>query len=84
MRTVEDRRKSNERIFGCARDMPTLRHKTGDEFDITRSEVARWLCSQPSVMQRVFDMAAHASGTDGLPFIEFDPETRTWSGINND
>ena len=71
-----------DRTFGCARRMPALRHKTGTTFDITESEVARWLCSQPSVMQRVFDMAAHASGADGLPFIEFDPETQTWKGTD--
>ena len=71
-----------ERTFGCAREMPALRHSTTDPFDVTKSEVAMWLCSQPSVLQRVFDMATTARDGDGMPFISYDPESKAWKGAS--
>lgn len=58
--------------------MPPLAHssKADAPFDIRESEAARWLCSQPSIMQYVFDKAS----TNGL--IEYDPVTGTWRGVD--
>jgi len=65
------------RAVDVARTMPPLRHSLpGHPFDIERSEVARWLCSQPGIMQYVFDAAKNA-GT-----IAYDPETGTWRGVD--
>lgn len=62
-----------------ARSMPPLLHRVpGEPFDITRSEVAQWLCSQPEIMQLVFDMVD--SSHTGCQQIAYDPETCTWQG----
>lgn len=62
----------------CARQMPALRHRTCEPFDITESEAAAWLCSQPDVMDAVFDKAKQKG------FIVFDPATRTWRGVDHE
>lgn len=56
--------------------MPPLPHRRrdGEPFDIERSEVADWLCGQPSVRQYVFDLA------NGYGLIEYDPDSGTWRG----
>lgn len=67
--------------FDCAKDMPPLLHSTpGQEFDIQKSEVAKWLCAQPSIMQYVFTKVSTSNG--GLGLIEYDRETNIWKGIN--
>ena len=58
--------------------MPPLRHKVGDEFDIMRSEVAAWLCEQPSIRQYAFDIA-HAAGV-----IVYDAGTGEWRGVGTE
>jgi len=66
--------------FAVAKRMPPLRHKVEDEpFDVRESEVARWLCSQPSIMQHVFDKAR--GGRGGVGAIEYDAESGTWRGV---
>lgn len=66
--------------FDCAKDMPPLRHSApGEPFDIEDSEVARWLCSQPSIMQYVFDKVSSCG--KGMRFIEYDPATGLWEGV---
>lgn len=66
--------------FDCAKRMPRLRHSIPNEpFDIRHSEIALWLCSQPSIMQYVFDMVAQPSR---LGLIEYDNATKTWQGID--
>ena len=60
----------------CARQMPPMKHIKSEPFDITQSEVAKWLVSQPDIMQKIFDMARRK----GL--IEYDSETNTWKGID--
>lgn len=63
------------RFAEAASSMPPLSHlKAGEPFSIERSEAARWLCSQPAIMQFVFDAAKER----GL--IEYDAETRAWRG----
>lgn len=59
----------------CAAEMPPLRHSQEDgEFDACKSEVCQWLCKQPEVMQKVFDMAKRR----GL--IYYDPVECRWVG----
>lgn len=62
-----------------AKQMPTLRHAIpGREFDITESEVAKWLCSQSEIMQHVFDTVSQPAY--GHKSIVYDPESGTWHG----
>lgn len=69
--------KLSAKFTKSATKMPTLRNSMpGESFDICRSEAARWLCSQPGIMQYVFDKAK----SNGL--IEYDDITKTWQGID--
>lgn len=65
--------------FRVATAMPSLQHSIkGEPFSIVRSQVARWLCSRPEIMQAVFDICRE----NGL--IRYDPESRTWSGAGEE
>ena len=56
--------------------MPPLFHTLpGEEFDIQRSEVVRWLLRQPEIQRWIFDIVR------GRRLIQFDPENGTWSGV---
>lgn len=70
---------SNQRSkkLDVAKRMPPLFHKLpGEEFDITKSEAARWLCTQPEIMQWVFDQMNHSEN------IIYDPDTGKWKGVD--
>lgn len=54
--------------------MPPLKHKHGETFDWSSSEVCNWLMAQPRVRQYVFDKCNQR----GL--IVYNPDTGTWSG----
>lgn len=67
----------NYDFLNAAKYMPILRHKKINmQFDIRKSEAAKWICSQPEVLQKNFDMARRK----GL--IEYDSETNTWKGVD--
>ena len=67
--------KKYSKNWDAAAQMPELRHASpGGEFDIRKSEAARWLVSRPEIMQAVFD---HVKDR-GL--IVYDPEAGTWEG----
>ena len=56
--------------------MPPLFHSLpGEEFDLSRSEVIRWLLHQPEIQRWIFDIVR------GRRLIEFDAETGTWAGV---
>ncbi len=71
-------KKLNYDFLDCAKDMPPLAHSTSKPFDITKSEVAKWLVSQPEVMQKIFNMASNRA------VIKFNSETQMWQGVNYD
>ncbi len=71
-------RKLNYGFMDCARKMPPLRHNATQTFDITKSEVAKWLVSQPGIMQKVFDMAANHK------VIRFNADMQCWEGADYD
>ena len=59
------------------KQMPPLPHSyPGVEFDITESEAAAWIASQPEVRQKMFDMARYHG------VIQYDPDTGTWKGVD--
>ena len=71
--------KKRRRSLDAVRTMPSLRHSIpGEAFDIRKSEVASWLCSQPEVMQYVFDQANYTGS------IVYDVETGTWAGADHE
>ena len=61
-------------FLNCAKKMPKLRHKTSEQFDIRKSDVAVWLMQQPEIMQKVFDMASRKG------VIVYDHLDGTWKG----
>lgn len=69
-------RNLNYDFLECAKNMPPLRHSGEGNFDVNKSEAAKWIASQPEVMQKIFDMAARKK------FILYDPLTQTWKGAD--
>lgn len=60
-----------------AKQMPPLHHAMpGDGFDITKSEVVKWLMSQPEIMQLIFNAVR------GQKRIVYDKATGTWRGVD--
>lgn len=71
--------KMNYDFLKCARRMPPLLHqKKGEKFNISESEAAKWIASQPEVLQKVFDMARYKG------VIQYDPESGMWRGADCD
>ena len=65
----------SEKLY-IAKQMPELRHTIpGEKFDVTKSEVVKWLITQPDILQYLFD---HIKNTD----IAYVPERGTWIGVN--
>ncbi|KLU66325.1 hypothetical protein DEAC_c17240 [Desulfosporosinus acididurans] len=63
----------------CAKQMPELKHRVGDgEFDITKSEVCKWLMSQPDIIDYIFDKIRGNKYRE--PLIVYDPERGTYRG----
>jgi hypothetical protein len=58
------------------RQMPSLKHKNCEPFDIEQSEVLRWLLAQREVKESIFNWAKDAG------VIVYDPETGTWKGCD--
>lgn len=66
-----------KRLALAAKNMPPLYHSLpGREFDIHKSEVIKWLISQQSILQYIFDKAKDGG------FIIYNPETKKWQGKN--
>lgn len=65
----------------CARQMPELKHKIGDgDFDITKSEVCKWLVQQPEILDYLFDKV-RGNGRR-VPLIKYNPDRGTWQGVD--
>ena len=63
--------------------MPALNHTNRESgYDITKSDVAAWLCSQPDIMQYVFDLVRRLKDEDGNPFIKYDKGKNIWIGFS--
>lgn len=69
-------KKLNYDFLNVARNMPRLRHKVGDRFDINTSEVVKWLVSQPEIMDKIFIMA------NNHKVIVYDQNTSEWRGAD--
>ena len=63
--------------WSIAKQMPPLKHSTpGQIYDIRNSEAAKWLCSQPDIMQIVFESVKDCNE------ITYDSDTGTWRGVD--
>ena len=72
-------RKISYSFLDALENMPPLVHaKKGEPFDITKSEVAKWIVAQPEIMQKIFDLAVRQG------VIVYDPKTGTWQGVGHD
>ncbi len=72
-------RKMNYDFLESVKQMPPLRHAIpGKEFDISESEVAAWISSQPGVMQKIFDIARYHGA------IKYDSISEKWKGVDYD
>ncbi len=69
-------KKLNYDFLNVARNMPRLRHKVGERFDINTSEVVKWLVSQPEIMDKIFIMA------NNHKVIVYDQNTGEWRGAD--
>lgn len=64
---------------------PLVHHVKGENFDITKSEVAKWLVQQPEVMQWVFDHVNNMQRKNGEELlIKYNPDTGMWNGVDYD
>ena len=63
-------------LLDAANSMPPLQHWDRTEpFDITHSEVCRWLTQQPELAQYLFNQVKCVN-------IVYDKESRTWRGVD--
>ncbi len=59
-----------------AKQMPPLHHtQPGTDFDITKSDVVKWLMSQSEIMQLVFNAVR-------TKYIVYNKATKTWHGVD--
>lgn len=75
------KRKRVSKELDIARRMPPLYHKLpGENFDINKSEVAKWLVNQPDIVNYVVNRIK-AAGTSN-PLICYNPSTGKWQGVD--
>jgi len=75
---VKNMRKKKQRSkkLDVAKKMPPLYHTLpGKPFSLEESEVLEWLSSQGELQLWLFNQLSYAG------YIEYDPETGLWSGI---
>ena len=69
------RKSKNSSRLSIAAKMPPRYHTVpGQDFDIFKSEMIKWLVAQPEVLQYLFDKAKE--------YCEYDPISRKWRGKN--
>lgn len=69
--------KSKDRRLETAKHMPVLHKKqAGEEYDAQRDEVLQWVSKQPELVSFLVSKLADWG------YIRFDPETRTWQGVD--
>ncbi len=66
--------------FLVAKNMPPLKHNPEGNYDPTKSEVIKWLISQPDILNYIFD-AVRGNGRRESPIV-YDSETGTWQGVD--
>jgi hypothetical protein len=70
-------KKKRSAKWNIARKMPPLRHSfPGQDFDIQKSEAAKWLIRQSDIMQLIFESVKNME-------ITYDPKTGMWKGVDH-
>ncbi|MDR0885432.1 MAG: hypothetical protein LBN22_03565 [Clostridiales Family XIII bacterium] len=68
--------KKKSKLYDIAKQMPPMIHTIqGCDFDIKNSDVVKWLCQQPEIMQQIFN---NVKGCE----IVYDSETQMWRGVD--
>lgn len=69
--------KKFSKLLDVAKKMPPLYHTLpGEEFDIEKSEIAKWLIQQPEILQYIFNRI------NGSAYIRYNSETGKWEGVD--
>lgn len=77
---MKERTKKNM-LLDVARKMPPLHHKfPGEEFDVKKSAVMKWLMASPEIMDFVWQSVRGQSKGNGRPLVTYDPDTGMWKG----
>ena len=74
MKRKFNREKATHAFKRVAQMPPLLHSLPGEEFDIMKSEVVRWLRDQPTILQAMFDYWKDSGA------IVFNRETGQWKG----
>ena len=72
--------KKASKNLDCVKNMPELKHKSeNEEFNIEKSEVVKWIISQPAVQQYIFNRVTN-NGKNKL--ITYNKDKGTWVGVD--
>lgn len=72
--------KKRSKLLDVAKWMPPCYHVLpGEEFDIKRSEVAKWLVQRPDILNYVVNRIKGSNGQSS--YIVYNPSTGKWQGI---
>lgn len=73
--------KKRSKYLDVAKKMPPLYHTVpGEDFEISKSEVAQWLVSQPEILLYVVNRIKGSSGQ--TPYITYNQSTGKWQGVD--
>jgi len=73
--------KARSKNLDITKTMPPLHHTVpGEEFDIEKSEVVKWLVGQPEILNYVINRIKGGKGQS--PYIVYNSGTETWQGVD--
>ena len=71
------RKCEKSKFLDIGKQMPKLYHTIqGEEFDYDKSQVLKWIASQPELLTYVKHKLYN------LGYIQYDKDSRTWKGID--
>lgn len=80
MSKIKGSRNGTSYLLDIAKTMPPLYHKLPNEdYDVNKSEVAKWLVNQPDIMNYIVNRIKSCKN-----FIVYDPSTGKWNGVDYD
>ena len=70
-------KKKRSKLLEVARDMPPLHHTLlNQEFNIAKSEVTKWLISQPEILNYLWNNIKQSAD------VFYDNDSGTWQGVD--
>lgn len=77
MKEDEKMKKCRSKKLSVARNMPPMYHTIpGQNFDITQSEVLKWLISQPEILNYIWDNIKNSGD------VFYNAVTGKWCGVD--